>query len=120
MSRCATRPRGRQSLHVKKFLCTMKGHQAEECPCTAQGMNLCETSTPGQSGIPKLDQLTNLMALNLSENSLTMVPACLGKLGSLRFLDVSMTPMLRVDCCSCSAAVLHIQERPLGLLLKFL
>ena len=106
MSRCATCPRGRQSLHVKTILCMMKGRQADECPCNAQSMNLCETSTSGQSGIPKLDQLTNLTALNLSENSLTKVPACLGKLGSLRFLDVSMNPMLWVCCCPARAQIL--------------
>jgi hypothetical protein len=90
---------------VKTLLCVMKGHQANVCPCTAQSMNLCEASASGQSGIPKLDQLTNLTAINLSENSLTKVPTCLGKLGSLRFLDVSMNPMLWVCCCPAPAQI---------------
>lgn len=46
--------------------------------------------------LPKLDRLTGLTALNLSENMLAEVPQQLGKLGSLRFLDLSLNVLLRV------------------------
>ena len=46
--------------------------------------------------LPKLDRLTGLTALNLSENMLADVPQHLGKLGSLRFLDLSLNVILRV------------------------
>ena len=46
--------------------------------------------------LPKLDRLTGLTALNLSENNLAEVPQQLGKLGSLRFLDLSINVLLWV------------------------
>ncbi len=53
-------------------------------------MNLTGTA------LPKLDRLTGLTALNLSENNLAEVPQQLGKLGSLRFLDLSINVLLWV------------------------
>ncbi len=51
--------------------------------------------------LPKLDRLTGLTALNLSENMLADVPAQMGKLSSLRFLDLSLNVMLRVCLLPC-------------------
>ena len=64
------------------------------CTPFLQGMNVAGTV------LPKLDRLTGLTALNLSENMLTEVPQQLGKLGSLRFLDLSLNVLLKVGCAS--------------------
>ena len=64
--------------------------------CLLQGMNLSETVAPGHMALPKLDRLTGLTALNLSENCLAEVPQQLSKLKNLRFLDVSLNALLTV------------------------
>ncbi len=61
-----------------------------QCQYFLQGMNLAGPT------LPWMDRLTGLTALNLSENMLADVPQHLGKLGSLRFLDLSLNVMLRV------------------------
>ena len=59
-------------------------------------MNLSETVAPGHMTLPKLDCLTGLTALNLSENCLFEVPQQLSKLKNLRFLDLSLNALLTV------------------------
>ena len=58
-----------------------------------------------ETGLPKLDRLTGLTALNLSDNCLREVPQQLGKLGSLRYLDLSLNGLLmvRIQSPSCCA-----------------
>ncbi len=46
--------------------------------------------------LPDLSKLTNLTALNLSDNRLTRVPPVLSKLKQLRFLDLSCNQELQV------------------------
>lgn len=72
--------------------------QSEHWRGCAQGMGLCGSSPSSARGtlLPALDRLTGLTALNLSENSLTEVPACLGKLPSLHILDLSLNSALWV------------------------
>ena len=64
--------------------------------CLLQGMNLSEIVAPGHMALPKLECLTGLTALNLSENCLSEVPQQLSKLKNLKFLDVSLNSMLTV------------------------
>ncbi|DBA87081.1 hypothetical protein WJX79_000451 [Trebouxia sp. C0005] len=47
--------------------------------------------------LPDLSKLTNLTALNLSDNRLTRVPPVLSKLKQLRFLDLSCNQELQVQ-----------------------
>ena len=46
--------------------------------------------------LPDLSKLTNLTALNLSDNRLTRVPPVLSKLKQLRLLDLSCNQELQV------------------------
>lgn len=54
--------------------------------------------------LPDLSKLTNLTALNLSDNRLSRVPPVLSKLKQLRFLDLSCNQELQVS----SAAITYI------------
>ena len=58
-------------------------------------MPLSEPSRAQGVPLPALGRLKGLTALNLSENSLTEVPACLSKLTALRFLDLSLNHLLQ-------------------------
>ncbi|KAK9820853.1 hypothetical protein WJX81_004021 [Elliptochloris bilobata] len=46
--------------------------------------------------LPPLERLTSLTALNLANNLFTRVPAALGRLSALEFLDISGNPELQV------------------------
>ena len=54
--------------------------------------------------LPDLSKLTNLTALNLSDNRLSRVPPVLSKLKQLRFLDLSCNQELQVS----GAAITYI------------
>ena len=71
-----------------------------------QGMDLAESLTSGAPAplphaalvrrlMPSLHRLRSLSALNLAGNLFTRVPAALGQLSALEFLDMSCNPELQ-------------------------
>ena len=81
-----------------------------------QGMDLSESLGSGAPAplphaalvrrlLPPLDRLKSLSALNLAGNLFARVPAALGQLSALEFLDMSCNPELqaRLQCDVCAA-----------------
>ena len=66
--------------------------------------------------LPDLAKLTNLTALNLSDNRLTRVPPVLSKLKQLQFLDLSCNSELQV----CLYFITYFQARARAEVLHFL